>query len=433
MSLLSNPYRRRWLAWGALVTVFLLVNLHRLSSAVLADRLVVAFDTTATQLGNLHASFFYIYAAMQLPAGILADRVGPRRVATVGGLTVSLGAIGFALGDSYVVAFVSRALIGLGGGVIFVSTLRFCAAWYRPDEFATMNGLTIAAAGLGGILATTPLAIAADLFGWREVVFGLGIVGVAVAAGVYLLARDSPSDAGMEPIAGVDDQPTLTLGETVRNLRVVLGELETWLLAVMFFCTTGSFITLLGLWGVPYLVQVYALSVTEASLYTLLGSVGLLLGSPAFGWLSDRIGRRLAPMLVGVVVFAVSFLLIPIVGQPPLWSIAVVYFLAGFLGGAFVLGYPIVQERHDVTASGVSTATVNGAALAGAAVFPTLMGAALDAYWTGETVAGSPVYTTFGYRVAFAITGLAGLVALVCTGWFALRVRGDPATRVDAA
>jgi len=423
VSLRSDPLQRRWLAWAALVTAYLLMNLHRLSSAVLADRLVVAFDTTAAQLGTLHAAFFYIYAGMQLPAGVLADRYGPRLVMTVGTLTLGLGAAGFALSESYLLAFASRALIGLGGGVTFVATLRFLAAWFRPDEFATMNGLTVAASGIGGILATTPLAVAASTVGWRVAILGLGVVAVAVAGVIYVVARDSPSAAGLEPIEGVEDHPTLTLPEVGANVRLVLAELETWLLAVAMFCTTGAFITLLGLWGVPYLVQVYGLSVTGASWYTLLGSVGLLVGSPAFGRLSDTLGRRIAPMLAGVVAFAAIFLVIPVLGQPPLAIIAAVYFLAGFLGGAFVLGYPIIQERHHVTASGVATGTLNAAAFAGAAVFPTIMGAILDAYWTGETVAGTRIYTAVGYRMAFATTAVAALLALACVSWFARRVR----------
>lgn len=433
MSVLSDPRKRRWLAWAALVSAYLLMNLHRLSSAVLADRLVVAFDTTAAELGTLHASFFYIYAGMQIPAGVLADRYGPRRVSTVGAFVLGVGAIGFALSESYVIAFLARALIGLGGGVTFIATLRFLAAWFRPDEFGTMNGLTVAVSGIGGILATTPLAVAASTVGWRGTIAGLGVVAIGVAVAVYVLARDSPAQAGMESITGVDDHATVSLREVGANLRTVLSEFETWLLSIVMFCSTGTFITLLGLWGVPYLVQVYGMSVTDASWYTLLGSVGLLVGSPAFGRLSDAIGRRLLPLLAGVFTFAAVFLIIPILGQPPLLVVAVIYFLAGFLGGAFVLGYPIIQERHDVTASGISTGVVNAAAFGGAAVFPTIMGAALDAYWTGETLAGTRIYTLFGYRMAFAVSAVAGFIALVAAIWFAVRVRradAGPATSV---
>lgn len=407
---------RRWIIWGVLAVVFLLVNLYRLSSAVLADRLMVAFDTSGAALGTLHASFFYVYAFMQLPAGVLADRAGPRKTATAGAIVLNVGAVGFALADSYAVAFVCRAFVGLGGAVIFISILRFCASWFRADEFATMNGLTVAVAGVGGILATTPLAVAAKTLGWRETTLALGGFGLALAVAVYLLTDDKPADAGFDSIEGADEEP-LTLADVAENLRTVLSERETWLIGTMFFCSTGMLITLLGLWGVPYVVQTYGVSVTHASWYTLLGSLGLLIGPPAFGWISDRLERRAILIVVGALGYVIGFGILAVAGQPPRVVVAVVYFAAGFLLGGFTLSYAMVKERHATAASGVSTSTVNGAAFLGAALFPTALGYVLDVYWTGETVAGARIYTEFGYQVSFGIATVASAIALACSLW----------------
>ncbi|XVH33019.1 MFS transporter [Haloferacaceae archaeon DSL9] len=423
MNALSDPTKRRWLAWGALATVFLVVNLHRLSTAVLSERLTADFDTTAAQLGTLHAAFFYVYAVVQIPTGVLADRVGPRYVGSVGAVVLSTGALGFALSDGYIAAFLSRALIGLGSGVIFISILRFCANWYRPDEFATMAGLTAGVAGLGAILATTPLALTVEAFGWRPTVLGLAVVGVVAGGAVFLLARRSPAAAGLDPIDDVPEQPSASLSEARRHVRTLARDREQWLLSGIFFAAMGSLLTLLGLWGVPYLVVVYGLDVTTASYYTLLGSLGMLLGAPALGRLSDAIGRRFLPMAVGLGLYAVALGIIPVVGRPPLFAVAASYFLSGFLTGAAVLSLSVVKERYPPEASGVATATVNGAGFVGAAVFPTLMGVALDAYRTGEEVGGTVVYTEFGYRVAFGIIAGAVALAFVCSLW--LLVRSD--------
>lgn len=422
MRVRRNPYRWRWVIWTTLALVFLLVNLFRLSSAVLADSLMVDFDTSGAALGTLHASFFYVYALMQLPAGILADRAGPKRIATVGALVLNVGAIGFALSDSYVTAFVYRALIGGGGAVIFISILRFCASWYRAEEFGTMSGLTIAVAGLGGIMATTPLAIAAETFGWRATTLVLGTAGLAFVAVVYVLTEDTPTDAGFGPI-GDEDEPALTSTEVVTNLRAVLAERETWVVSVMLFCSVGMLITLLGLWGVPYIVQTYDISVTAASWFTLLGSIGLLVGPPAFGWLSDHLERRALLIVVGGAGYLVGFGSLSLFGQPPLVVVATVYFALGFLLGAFTLSYPFIKERHATAASGVSTATINGAGFLGAALFPTLLGYVLDVYWTGELLAGARIYTEMGYRVSFGIATVASMVALLCSVWL---YRRDP-------
>ncbi|RKD95222.1 MFS transporter [Halopiger aswanensis] len=415
MTVLSDPAKRRWVAWGALATVFLLVNLHRLSTAVLSERLTAAFGTSASQLGTLHAAFFLIYAVVQIPVGVLVDRIGPRRIGSIGGIVLSVGAIAFALSESYVVAFAARALIGFGSGAIFVSILRFCANWYRADEFATMTGLTAGVAGLGAILATTPLAVAVDAAGWRPTVLSLGVVGLLAAVAVAALAHDSPAAADLEPIAGVPERATTSLAETREHLRTLLRDGDQWLLSIAFFAGNGTVLTLIGLWGVPYLVVVYGLDVTTASYFTLLGSIGMLVGSPAVGWLSDRLERRLALLSAGLAIFAVALAVIPAFGRPPLPVVAGVYFVCGFLLGAVMLSLSVIKERYPASASGVATATVNAAGFVGGTVLPTVLGMALDAYRTGDTVEGTVVYTQFGYRVAFGILAVGVGVAFLCS------------------
>ncbi|WP_306053467.1 MFS transporter [Natronococcus wangiae] len=423
MRLWDNPLRRRWLLWGTLGIVFLLVNVNRLSSAVLAEELMAAFGTTGAQLGTLHAVFFWIYAVMQIPTGVLADRVGPRLTAAAGAAVMNVGAIWFAFADGYLTAILARGLVGLGGSVVFVCILRFCANWYRADEFATMSGATFAVAGIGGVLATTPLAVAVDAVGWRSAIGWLGVVGLGVTVLVFALVRDTPERAGLEPLEGVPRQPTLTNAELKSHLSTVLRDRWVWVLSVMLFCTSGLNLTLFGLWGVPYVRQTYDVSVTYASVFTLLGGVGGIVGPPAIGWLSDRLGRRVELMVAGGFCYVVCLAVLAVAGNPPLVVVGSAFFLTGALLGSFLLGYPIVKDRHPSSASGISTGTINGAGFFGAATLPTLMGWTLDAYWTGEYAGGARVYSETGYRVAFWIATLAAVIALGCTIWIYRRQR----------
>jgi sugar phosphate permease len=427
MGIWADPVRRRWIVWTALATAFLLVNVHRLSTAVLSEDLMRAFDTTGTALGTLHSAFFYVYAPMQVLAGVLADRLGIRRTATIGTAVMSVGGLAFGLADTYAVAFLSRLLIGLGGSVVFIAILRFCANWFRPGEFATMNGLTVGVAGLGGILATTPLAVTVAALGVRTALLGIGVAGLLIATVVWILARDTPGDAGLDPIDNVPSTPTLSLRAVGRNVRTVFAQRETWLAGFALFTSTGLNITVLGLWGVPYVSQTYDVSITTASTLTLLGSVGLLVGPPVVGRLSDRIGRRTDLMIAGAVASTATFAGLSLVGKPPFAVVGLCFFLASFLAGGYALGYTVVKNRHGAGASGVATGAVNAVAFAGAAVFPTAMGAILDAYWTGETLAGARVYTMFGYRVMFALAAVSGFVSLCCVSYLHVRTGGSAA------
>ncbi|MDZ5811079.1 MFS transporter [Halorubrum sp. AD140] len=423
MSLLGDPTKRRWLGWGSLAVVFLLVNVHRLSTAVLSEQLIDAFGVTAAQLGTLHASFFIIYAVVQIPTGVLSDRYGARYVGAAGALVLSAGAIGFTLSGSYLTAFLARAVIGLGSGVIFIATLRFCASWFRTSEFATMTGLTTGIAGLGAIFATVPLAVAIDRVGWRPTVLALAATGFLAAGVVFALVRRSPRDAGLDSIENVPDQPSTTLRETAGHLRALLSDVDQWLLSVVFFSAMGSILTVIGLWGVPYLVVVYGVDVTTASWFALVGAVGMLLGAPAMGRVSDRLGRRLGPMIAGLGLFTLVLAIVPVFGDPPLAVVGGMFFLIGFSLGFVMLALPIIKEQYPPSASGVATATVNGAGFFGGAVLPTAMGVVLDGYRTGDVVSGAVVYTELGYRIAFSVTTVAVGLAFCSAVWLSVRER----------
>ncbi len=413
---------RRWVMWGALAAGFFLMSFNRVTTGVLAEDLTRAFGLTATELSVLHSSFFYVYAPLQLPAGLLVDRYGPRRVSSTGIVVMSVGVCGFALSGSLVTGFLTRTLVGLGGSVVYLSILRFGANWFRANEFATVVGISIAVSGVGGLAATTPLAVLVSLVGWRAATLIAGGVGLALGASIYLVVRDTPGRAGLDAPAGVADGGEATAGGNVlTNTRRVLSSLDAWLLGTLLFLVIGTNLTILGLWGVPYLVHVYDLSVQRASTVVLVGTLGLIVGSPLFGWLSDRLGNRLGFVLVGSVAFTLGYAIIAAVARPPLVVVAGVFFVANFVTGATALAYTLVKERHPASASGVATGALNSLGYAGAAVVPAAMGLTLDAYWTGQTVAGSRIYSLAGYRLAFGFATLAGVVAIACAVVVAVR------------
>ena len=414
----TDPRRRRWLGWVVLAAGFALFSFHRVSTSVLADDLMRTFDATGTELGVLHSSLFYIYALMQVPAGVLADRFGTRRIATAGTLLMGAGVVAFAASDGYVLAFLTRATIGLGGSVIYIATLRYCANWYRTDEFATMTGLTSAMAGIGGILATTPLAVSVAEVGWRTTLAGVGVVGLGAGVAIYAGVRDTPTDADLPPIEGASPPSRTSFRSTAGHAKRVLADPLTWVLGVVFLAFVGTTFTVLGIWGVPFLVDRYGLTVQQASTYVLVGNLGFLFGPPAMGRLSDRLGVRAPIVAAASALFAAGYGILALVGRPPLLVTGAVFFGATFVGGAGFITFALVKDRHPAEASGSATGTVNSLGFVGVAALPVVMGWLLDAFWTGETVDGARVYTALGYRAAFGVAVAMGLVALVGSVWY---------------
>ena len=146
----------------------------------------------------------------------------------------------------------------------------------------------------------------------------------------------------------------------------------------------------------------------------------MILGPPALGFASDRSTARTGIVVASAAVFATSWGVIGLLATPPLAVVGLCFFAAAFSFGGIALVYPVVKEIHPEIVS-VATGTVNSLAYFGAAVFPPVMGTVLDVFWTGQTVAGTRVYTAVGYRVGFGIATLGGLVTLVCSVWLHTR------------
>lgn len=397
-----------WVGWAALAAGFYLVNIQRLSTGVLSEAFTTAFVLSAAQLGTLHAAFFAVYAVLQLPTGIVVDRYGSRLTASVGMATVAAGSLVMAAAGGFAMAIIARVLIGAGASVIFIAILRYAASWFPPRRFATVAGMTAGVSGIGAISAATPLAVLVGTVGVTRSFELAAVAAAVVAVAIWVVVRRG--DVGTQ-------EPQVDAGGVRTQLRALVADPDQWLLSLVFFAGNGTTITVMGLWGVPYLVAVYGLSITDASVYTLIGSVGILVGGPSLGWLSDRLAMRLRPMIAGLTLTAAALAVIPLVGRPPLWVVAVIYAAVGASIGVSLLSMTAIKERYPPAAAGVATAAVNTWGFVGATLLPVAMGLAVDQYRTGAVVGGSVVYTPMGYRVAFAIAaGVVALAALAAVG-----------------
>lgn len=191
MSETGPPARRRWLMWSLPAALFLVGFFHRVAPGVIARELMQGFGATGTIVGLLSATYFYAYAALMIPAGVLVDAFGPRRVVAAGGAVMGFGTLVMGSAPSTAWLFAGRLLIGLGASVTFVGTLKVAATWFRPSAFGTLSAIT-AAVGVGGALvATAPLAALVDAAGWRGALHVVGTATVGCAAACAIVDRKS--------------------------------------------------------------------------------------------------------------------------------------------------------------------------------------------------------------------------------------------------
>ena len=151
-----------WIMWGLVANLYLVGFFQRVAPAVMVDELMTDFQIGAAVLGNLSAAYFYAYAAMQIPSGLLADAIGPRRLSALAALIAAAGIFTFALSQHLWLAYLGRFLIGASVAVAFVACMKLAGHWFPTNRFATITGVALLLGNLGGILAGVPLAERSD-------------------------------------------------------------------------------------------------------------------------------------------------------------------------------------------------------------------------------------------------------------------------------
>jgi len=407
--------RYRWVIFLILAIGYAIVYFHRVSPAVVAPELVRSFQIKGAALGILASAYFYPYAVMQLPSGLLSDSLGPRRTVTAFTLVAAAGAILFGISPTFSTAILGRIMVGLGVSMLFIPTLKILANWFEAREFAIVTGILMAIGGLGWLSAATPLALLTLWLGWRVTFLIIGLVSLALALLTYLIVRDSPAQLGVPGIRKAESVVSSSSGEQklplLQGMKMVLSEKKFWPLAVWFFCTGGILFGFGGLWAGPYLMQVYTFSKAQTGNILMMIAVGMIVGSPMLSYLSEKIlGARKPVLLISSsILIGIWVLLILLVDGLDVSFLYIIFFLLGiFASGIVVIGFTAAKELFPTQIAGTSTGMVNLFPFAGGALFQPLIGLILD--YSGRL---GNIYSVQAYRISFVGFLLAAIAALI--------------------
>ncbi|MBO8179014.1 MAG: MFS transporter [Archaeoglobus sp.] len=396
-----KAYRYRWVVFGVMALIYFFVYFHRTSPAVLATTLMGEFAVTALAVGVLSSAYFYPYGVMQIPVGYLSDTKGPRLITTVFTLIAFLGTLLFALSPTFEVAILGRLLIGVGVSGVYIPTIKILSQWFKDDEFATLTGVLFAVGNVGALASAYPLAAMVSAFGWRGTFFLIGAITLVLALSCWIFVRDSPG--------GVLE--TNMKGEKFStNFRVVVQNPVVWLIATSAFLRYGIVMGYQGLWGGPYLMDVYGMQREEAGGVLMMVGVGTIFGAPVIGFLSDKVIRTRKWFLVAAGL-GFTFTMAPLVFLTANLSVAQLYmisFLIGLFSAAGPVAYALIKESYPLEVTGLATSIVNVFPFFGGAVFQVFMGYLMD---TVGMVGKS--YPPEAYSLAFSFCLVASLASAV--------------------
>jgi MFS family permease len=400
----------RWKIFWAVAVAYIFVYFHRMCPAVLAVDMMKDLRTGAGMVGLLSAAYFYSYAIMQLPAGLLSDTWGPRKTITAFFLLAFAGCIILAVSNSVGIAIVGRTLVGIGVAMLFVPALKLFSEWFEADRFATMTGYLLAVGGVGSIAATFPLAMMTSLIGWRWSFVLIGAITLGISLLIWHIVRDHPTDLTltMPPRENVDETPSQELFE---GIGMILANRHFWYVGICIFSAAGTFFAFAGLWGGPYMIQVHTMTTEEAGWILSTGSVGAIIGAPLFSFLSNRVFQsRKIPILIAmigliVITSGLGFFTTTLTEG---WLYLLCLGLGIVCSGIAPVAYATIKELFPLNISGRAIGLINLFPFAGGAVLQPLIGYILE----GHRITGGEIPLS-GFSAGFRTLLICGLVGLI--------------------
>ncbi|MFA5517060.1 MAG: MFS transporter [Desulfuromonadales bacterium] len=386
---------------------YFLSYLFRVVNAVIAPNLSQDLALDAAGLGLLTSVYFLAFAAFQLPLGVLLDRYGPRRTESALLLIAAAGALLFARAESLTALVAARALIGLGASACLMAAFKAFVLWFPAPRLPLINGLQMAAGGLGAITATAPVEALLRVTDWRGIFTLLALLTFLVAVAVFTIVPEQPGEGA---------KPDLRL--QLLGIATIFRNRFFWRIAPWTVASQTSFLAIQGLWAGPWLRDVAGLARPEIAQVLLLIAIAMVAGFFLLGWMAERLGRRgISPMTVAAVGMGVFMLAqLPLVFQ---WSLPVrpLWLLFGFCGTVNILPYAALSQSVPAQLAGRAITGLN------LLVFV----AAFAAQWGIGAVIGlwPPVdagFSSTGYRAAF---GLILAIQVMGGVWFAIAGRKE--------
>jgi len=396
---------RAYLAWAAVATAYAIAFLQRVSPQSVSLNFMHDFSTDAAGVAMLASSYFWGYTLMQIPAGLLVDRYGVKRVVLFSMAASSLGSAAFALAPNLLDVFAARLVVACGDALVFTALLKLVAQSFTDERFGVMSGVSQVSGYVGGVIATTPLAAAVTGFGWRACFLFIACVGLANLAFAKAVLKPDPVSHSNK-----------TLKSVVVAARQSLSQLANWGCAMTFASHFAVVTTLSGVWGIPMVAHFFNISPTAAGAPLLAFMVGNAVGSIFLGHAADRAAAALDTALIQICVLRmilIAMLLPPLAHAFGIVYITVVFTTLGLVaGGTVPLVLKCTKKLYTAEFIGVGASVNTTAAGIFAGASQPIIGFALVAasQFAGTgAVAGAAAIGDAGYSMLIGILLLMSL------------------------
>ncbi len=340
-----------WALWLIAALFYAYEFIHRVVPSILTEELRIAFSVNEHQLGLIGAMYFYAYAAFQLPAGVLVDKYGAKRLLVIASTVLTLGSFLFATTSSASVAQISRFMIGMGSAFAFVGCLKIGGQWLAVSSFPLVVGLTNFFGTMGALSGGKPLASLVQTFGWHHVMMLVSFAGLFITVMMWLFLHDKPISKR--------EQQKLTHLSVLSGLKIVVRCPQSWLIAIFSALLVAPIVALPEMWGVEYLKITYDISAPEASAITHTIFIGTAVGGAVIGWAMTKIQHKLRFMAFS------TFGALTLLSMFLYWNdlaftnLYIMLFSYGVLTSNMLLSFTLITRLHPDWAQGAAIGFTN--------------------------------------------------------------------------
>lgn len=410
-------------SWMAILVVSLASSFYfyefflRVMPTVITGELMAAFSVGTGQLGQLLGCFFYAYAIMQLPAGLLCDRFGAKTCLTVAVCVCAVATLCFQVTNSIVLASISRLAIGAASAFAFVGPLALAARWFAPSQQALITGLVQIMGCIGAVLAGNPIRQMVQSIGWRPALYYAGIVGLFMTLLFAIILKNQPNDA-------TDDaQPDESENESVNiidTLRQVATRRINWYVGAGGFGSWAAVAIFAESWGVPYLNLIQNQGDDASALQLMWVWVAMAIASPLAGWVSDYMKERIRPTMILLGVGLIASLILIIAKPSHYWVVSLLLFAIGASSGAQPITFGLVNDLNDKDSMATAISLNNMILVCSTGLLTPISGYLLELY---APVTGVMPSTIAPYQAAFMVVPASIAICMAIFYWYVPETR----------
>lgn len=391
---------RAWLVWGTAVAAYMVAVLQRSSLGVAGVEAAERFEISASLLSSLGVIQIVVYAALQVPVGMVLDRIGPRALIVFGGVLMLTGQLMLAVTPTLGFALAGRLLVGAGDAMTFISVLKLLSFWFSGRILPQASQWTGNIGQLGQILSVVPFSWLLQSFGWTTAFASAGAASAVVLLLVLVFVANSPHGAG--PGESAKD-----LRQSLRQLKDAMRRPGTQLGFWSHFITQSPGTVFVLLWGFPFMVGALDYShELAAGLLVLLVVAGFIAG-PTLGILSALFPLRRSNLVLGAVTVILGSWAVVLAwpAEPPLWLVSILIFTMGVGGPGSLIGFDFARQFNPQRNLGSATGIVNVGGFLATFVIMFCMGIVLDVVNQQRVADGLPddLFSWEGFRVAFLV------------------------------